>query len=388
MGARRRVLVAMSGGVDSAVAAARLVDQGHDVVGVTLHLWDYGDRVDDDKGRCCAPEDQYDARRTADALAIPHFTFDRRELFAREVVSPFIESYLGGTTPSPCAACNRTVKLRELEGIADRLGASHIATGHYARTARDAAGRTRIARGVDESKDQSYFLYATHQSLVERMVFPLGESRKAEVRAEAIGRELPGATKGESQELCFVGAQAGAYARFVEERARERVRPGFIVDAEGRRLRAHDGIHQFTIGQRRGLGVSIGQPAFVSRIDPDTGDVVVDSADAIASAGAKLTDVVGDDLPEAFDATIRVRYRHEGARGHVTVASRAKTIVSFDEPVRAVASGQIAVFYETVTRGDAPPMEIVLGGGRIDRAFTESELGTLSADARATRKRA
>src|SRR6478752_7718768 len=231
----------MSGGVDSAVAAARLVDEGHDVVGVTLHLWDYPEEGAGSHGRCCAPEDQYDARRTADALGIPHFTFDRRELFAKTVVEPFVEAYLAGETPSPCAACNRGVKIAELVALADKLGAAHVATGHYARMGRTDDGLPFIREGVDASKDQSYFLYATKRSELERLMFPLGESTKPEVRAEALARKIPGASKGESQELCFVGAGAGAYAAFVEERARDRLRPGPIVDASGRIVGNHEG---------------------------------------------------------------------------------------------------------------------------------------------------
>jgi len=350
----------MSGGVDSAVAAARLVDEGYDVVGVTLHLWDYPE--DDGQkthGRCCAPEDQYDARRTADAIGIPHFTFDRRELFARTVVAPFVDAYLAGETPSPCSACNRGVKIAELAALADRLGAARVATGHYARVGRDADGSPFLREGLDRTKDQSYFLYATPREILERLVFPLGESTKAEVRAEAIARRIPGATKGESQELCFVGAGAGAYASFVEARAAGRVRPGPIVDAEGRVVGSHDGIHRFTIGQRKGLGVALGKPAFVKAIDPATGVVKLGEGDAISSAAADLEDVVlAPSVTLPLDARVRVRYRHDGALGRVVAreGDTTRAIVDFAEPVRAISRGQVAVFYD----GDR-----VLGGGRL-----------------------
>jgi tRNA-specific 2-thiouridylase len=347
-----RVLIAMSGGVDSAVAAARLVDAGHEVVGVTLHLWDYPETGAGSHGRCCAPEDQYDARRTADALRIPHYTFDRRELFAKTVVEPFVEAYLAGETPSPCAACNRGVKIAELVALADKLGAAHVATGHYARTGRTDDGVPFIREGVDASKDQSYFLYATKRSELERLMFPLGESTKPEVRAEAVARKIPGATKGESQELCFVGAGAGAYASFVEERAKPRLRPGRIVDAEGRTVGLHDGIHRFTIGQRKGLGVALGKPAFVTKIEAETSTVHLGDEEHLASTSAKIEDVVtapGVELP--VDARVRVRYRHEGASGRVTPDA-----IAFTQPVRAVSRGQVAVFYD----GDR-----VLGGARI-----------------------
>lgn len=347
----------MSGGVDSGVAAARLVDAGYDVVGVTLHLWDYPDEADDKAhGRCCAPEDQYDARRTADALGIPHFTFDRRELFARAVVAPFVEAYLAGETPSPCTACNRGVKLGELFALADRLGASHVATGHYARLGRTDDGRPFLREGVDKNKDQSYFLFATPEDQLARLVFPLGESTKPEVRAEAVARRLPGATKGESQELCFVGAGQGAYAAFVEDRAKGRIRPGPIVDAEGRVVGAHDGVHRFTIGQRKGLGVALGKPAFVTSIDPETATVRLGEGESLGSNRAVVEDLVlapGVALP--FDARVRVRYRHDGEAARIEAGDRGARL-SFVRPVRAVSRGQVAVFYD----GDR-----VLGGGRL-----------------------
>ena len=357
---RERVIVAMSGGVDSAVAAARLVDQGHDVVGVTLHLWDYPEAGAGSHGRCCAPEDQYDARRTADALGIPHFTFDRRELFAKTVVEPFVEAYLAGETPSPCTACNRGVKISELIALADRLGAAKVATGHYARLARTSEGIPFLREGADPSKDQSYVLYATPRAHLERLVFPLGDSLKPEVRAEAVRRAVPGATKGESQELCFVGAGSGAYAAFVEGRAKERVRPGPIVDAQGKVVGNHEGIHRFTIGQRKGIGVALGKPAFVTAIDADTATVHLGEGEGLESIVAEVDDVVlapGVSFP--FDAKVRIRYRHEGAEGRVEQiegAADRTAIVRFTRPVRAVSRGQVAVFYD----GDR-----VLGGGRL-----------------------
>lgn len=350
----------MSGGVDSAVAAARLVDEGHDVVGVTLHLWDYPEQGQGSHGRCCAPEDQYDARRTADALGIPHFTFDRRELFTKTVVEPFVDAYLAGETPSPCSACNRGVKIGELIALADRLGAAYVATGHYARLSRTSDGVPFLREGRDGSKDQSYFLYATPREHLERLLFPLGDSLKPEVRAEAVRRCIPGATKGESQELCFVGAGAGAYAAFVEDRAKDRVRPGPIVDAQGKVLGDHEGIHRFTIGQRKGLGVAVGKPAFVTAIDAETATVHLGDSEGLESITADVDDVVlapGVSLP--FDAKVRVRYHHEGAEGRVERAEGAAddtAIVRFTRPVRAVSRGQVAVFYD----GDR-----VLGGGRL-----------------------
>ncbi|MGA2451613.1 MAG: tRNA 2-thiouridine(34) synthase MnmA [Polyangiaceae bacterium] len=359
MAAPERILVAMSGGVDSSVAAARLREAGYDVVGATLHLWDYPDDPGQrgGHGRCCAPEDQYDARRVADKLGFPHFTFDRRELFARTVVDPFVEAYVGGETPSPCSVCNRTVKLAELFLIADRLGATRVATGHYARIVRESGHPPRLARGADHNKDQSYFLYSSPRAWLERLEFPLGPSTKVDVRAEAIARDLPGARKGESQELCFVGAGAHAYADFVASHAP--TRPGPIVDDAGRVVGSHGGVHRFTIGQRKGVGIAVGRPAFVVRIDPYTATVQVGDEMRLLAQEATLGDVTlaeGVELP--VRACVRVRYRHSAVPALVE-PSESGARVRFDEPVRAITRGQTAVFYD----GDA-----VLGGGRIERA--------------------
>jgi tRNA-specific 2-thiouridylase len=355
-----RVLVAMSGGVDSSVAAARLHDAGCEVVGVTFHLWDYPqDEASRAHARCCAPEDQYDARRTADAIGFAHYTFDRRELFARTIVAPFVDAYLSGETPSPCAACNRSVKLAQLFGLADRLGAPRIATGHYARIVRDPDGEAGLARAKDREKDQSYFLYASPGRWLDRLVFPLGESHKGEVRAEAVQRSLPGATKAESQELCFVPPGAHAYADFVAARAVGRIRPGAVVDERGRTVGAHEGVHRFTIGQRKGLGVALGRPAFVTRIDPESATVHLGGEEALRVREAELSDVSlsrGGSLPAR--ARVVVRYRHEGEDAAVEPSRPGHARVRFDGPVRAVAPGQIAVFYEC--GGDR-----VLGGGRV-----------------------
>jgi tRNA-specific 2-thiouridylase len=363
-----RIVVAMSGGVDSSVAAARLLAAGHEVVGVTLHLWDYDDDGRSAHGRCCAPEDQYDARRVADTLGFPHFTFDRRDLFARTVVQPFVDAYLGGETPSPCTACNRGVKLAELFALADRLGAGRVATGHYARIVRDDAGVPRLLAGADKSKDQSYFLYASPREWLERLAFPLGASTKAEVRAQAAELALPGWAKGESQELCFVGGSAHAYADFVAERAAGRLRPGPIVDESGRVVGNHEGIHRFTVGQRKGLGVALGRPVFVERIDAGTATVHLGSEEALHSPIAELADVVlaeGVTLP--LRAHVRVRYRHDGDAARVEAGERSGTArVVFERPVRAVTRGQTAVFYD----GDR-----VVGGGRIATVAAPPDAG-------------
>jgi tRNA-specific 2-thiouridylase len=360
-----RVLVAMSGGVDSSVAAARLQDQGYDVVGVTLHLWDYPDDGSV-RGRCCAPEDQHDARRVADHLAMPHFTFDRRELFKEHVIDPFVDAYLAGETPSPCVACNRSVKLRELFPLADRLGARFVATGHYARVEQH-EGKARLFRGRDRVKDQSYFLHMLREDELARVMFPLGDSVKGEVRAEAIARKLPGAEKGESQELCFV--PTGRYDAFVAEHAKDRLRPGPIVDAEGRAVGEHAGVHGFTIGQRKGLGVALGKPMFVVGLDAATSTVRLGSEGDLLSTAALLDGVAwSDDAVFPLEADVRVRARHDGEPAIIDREIDPRTgaevfVARFLAPVRAVSPGQIAVAY----RGDR-----VFGGGLITRAITAS----------------
>ncbi len=359
-----RVLIAMSGGVDSAVAAARLVDAGHEVIGVTLHLWDYPDaKSASHKSRCCAPEDAHDARLVADFLGFPHYTFDRRELFSRAVVEPFVSAYFGGRTPSPCVWCNRSVKMRELLTLAQQLGAEAVATGHYARIVRDSAGIARLFRGKDHRKDQSYFLYMLRADELARLQLPLGASVKGEVRQEAIDRALPGATKGESQELCFV--PTGHYVDFVQERAGERVRSGPIVATDGRVLGQHQGIHRYTVGQRRGLGIAVGAAAFVTAIDAASDTIVVGSVEEAHSSAATLHDAVWcDDVTFPLRAQVKVRSHHEAAAAQLDYESLPDSlerhiVARFDEPVRAVSPGQVAVAYDG---------ERVLGGATIAKA--------------------
>jgi len=356
-----RVLVAMSGGVDSSVAAARLCDQGYEVIGVTLHLWDYPDDGSV-RGRCCAPEDQHDARRVADHLGIPHYTFDRRQLFQEHVIGPFVDAYLEGRTPSPCVSCNRSVKLRELFPLAERLGARFVATGHYARVARE-DGRARLYRGRDRGKDQSYFLHMLREDELTRVMFPLGDATKEEVRAEAVARRLPGANKGESQELCFV--PTGRYDAFVAERAEGRVRPGPIVGPDGRQVGEHEGIHGFTLGQRKGLKVALGKPMFVVGLDADAGAVKLGGEADLLARSARLEGAEwSDDVRFPLEAEVKVRARHEGERAvierEVDPTNGAEIFVArFEAPVRAVSPGQVAVAY----RGDR-----VFGGGLITEA--------------------
>lgn len=355
-----RALIAMSGGVDSSVAAARLLADGWEVVGVTLHLWDYPDDGSV-RGRCCAPEDVHDARRVADVLGIPHYAFDRRREFDQEIVAPFVESYLRGETPSPCVRCNRGVKVKELLHLADQLGAERVATGHYARIARQ-GGVLQLLRARDLAKDQSYFLHMLGQAELGRLAFPLGDSDKREIRAEAERLGLPGAGKGESQELCFV--PTGRYDELVSARAADRIRPGVIVGPDGRVVGTHEGVHRFTRGQRKNLGVALGERAFVVDLDAASATVELGSREQLYATGADLDELsLAADVTLPLRAGVAVRYRGEAHPAEVRPNGAGGAMVTFDAPVRAVVPGQFAVFYQG---------ERVLGGGRITQSSRRS----------------
>jgi tRNA-specific 2-thiouridylase len=358
-----RVLVAMSGGVDSSVAAALLRERGLDLVGVTLHLWDASGA--DKVGRCCAPEDRDDARRTCEALGIPHFVIDEREAFRATVVDPFVEAYRAGSTPSPCVACNQQVKLGRLVSLADSLGCSHVATGHYARLEHEPGGAPRLLRGRDRQKDQSYFLHGVAPSVLARMLFPLGALDKPSTRAEGQRLGVPNFAKKDSQELCFVpdGDIGGFVDRRDDERGEPRVRAGAVRSSGGELLGMHAGVHRYTIGQRRGLGLGGGPARYVLRILPDSAEVIVGEPRELESDTLVVDEArwIGARPDAAFEAHVQARYRHVAARAEVTpvgVGFRAR----FLEPQRALAPGQAAVVYLG---------ERVLGGGTIARTPRE-----------------
>jgi tRNA-specific 2-thiouridylase len=349
-----RVVVAMSGGVDSSVAAALLVEAGHEVVGITMHLAGTS-------SRCCSLADADDARRVAETLGIRFYVANYTNEFRAEVMEPFADAYLAGRTPIPCVACNRHFKFHHLLERARALGATRIATGHYARVeTREPGGHRRLRAAIDGAKDQSYFLFDLDQGQLARIEFPLGDLRKDAVRARARSLGLATAEKAESQEICFV--PDGDYARVVEQLRPEALPgPGEIVHEDGRSLGRHEGIHHFTVGQRRGLGVTSAERLYVTRIDAAANRVVVGDADALLTPQAQLEQVswiAGEPPEEAFEARVRIRYRHEGAPARVDPDGKGGACVRFLAPVRALSPGQAAVFY----RGDE-----VLGGGWIAR---------------------
>jgi len=361
--ARKRILVAMSGGVDSSVAAALLKEQGHDVIGVTMQLWDYSKNESscDPNAKfdtCCSHDDVADAREVADKLGIPFYVLDYQDDFQANVVDYFTDEYLRGRTPNPCVACNTFLKFDHLLERAVRLGCDAVATGHYARIEFDPeSGKYLLLKGIDSKKDQSYFLYALNQERMAKILFPLGGMTKSEVRAHAERFGLVTAQKKESMEICFI--PNNDYAKFIEKHASsEKIIRGEIRHEGGELLASHDGIHKFTVGQRRGIGIASEKPLYVTRIDSETGTVFVGEESLLLKSGFAfekfhlLRDV---NLGESFE--IKIRYRSHPAAGKLVVdGSGLQPQVRFDLPQRSITPGQIAVLY----RGDE-----VLGGGFI-----------------------
>jgi len=351
-----RVVVAMSGGVDSSVTAALLAEQGYDVVGITLQLYDHGAAVAR-KGACCAGQDIHDARNVADRLGVPHYVLDYESRFRREVIDAFADSYARGETPIPCVECNRTVKFRDLVATARELGADALATGHYVRRVAGAQG-AELHRAADPARDQSYFLFATTAEQLDFLRFPLGDLPKDETRALARRFALPVAAKPDSQDICFV--PSGRYAQLVERLRPEAAEPGDIVHVDGTVFGRHDGIIHFTIGQRRGLGLGTGEPLYVVRLEPETKCVVVGPKSALATQRIALSGVnwIGGARPEA-PVEVEVKLRSASTPIPATVTLRATGAdVLLHRPEFGVAPGQACVFY---TGGR------VLGGGWIMR---------------------
>jgi tRNA-specific 2-thiouridylase len=354
---RSRIVVAMSGGVDSSVAALLLHDAGFEVIGLSMQLYDQrgGDVT---FGSCCTLDDLHDARRVAASLGIAHYIVNLERRFTETVVANFVGEYLAGRTPLPCAHCNSELKFAELVSRAQALGAETVATGHYARTERRADGRWRLLRGLDPRKDQSYFLFGLTQAQLARAVFPLGAMTKDEVRELARQRNLRVADKRDSQEICFVPNDD--YAAVVERQAAGRTQPGDVVDLAGRTLGRHDGVHRFTIGQRKGLRLSSTSPLYVVAIDAPAGRVVVGPRAALERRTLTASGVnwIAGPPPEGeVSGAAQIRYRHPAGPARVRPLEGRRVEVEFDVPQAAVTPGQAVVFYD----GDD-----VLGGGWID----------------------
>lgn len=358
----------MSGGVDSSSAAALLKEQGHELVGFTMQLWNQRRHINVDENgdplpsRCCSLDDVYDARRVAESLGIPFYVLNLEKDFEAAVVEPFVQGYLSGETPIPCVACNSRLKFASLDKLAQSLGCDKVATGHYARVEYDAEkNRYRLFRGKNHWKDQSYFLWELNQDQLSRAFFPLGEMLKSEVRDIARDANLYVAEKQESQEICFV--PDGKYSEFIdrylahEGREDEIPEKGEIVNAKGEKLNEHSGIHRYTIGQRRGLGIAHEKPLYVVQIERLKNQIIVgekEELDSMEFTAKEVNWVAFDEPSEPVRAEVKVRYRHEPAPATIYALPNNRARVVFDDPQAAITPGQATVFYngeETIGGG-------------------------------------
>jgi len=376
------IAVAMSGGVDSSTVAAMLRAEGRNVIGLTMQLWNqrrlagHAGMPQSVQGRCCSIDDVYDARRVAETLGIPYYVVNHEERFERDVVRPFVEEYLAGRTPIPCSLCNNHLKFDQLLVVARQIGADQIATGHYAKVVFDERlNRWLLKRPADKSKDQTYFLFGLTQEQLSRTLFPLGGMTKPEVRELARKHNLVIAEKPESQEICFV--PGGDYKRFLEaylaeqgdrpariagEKIAGEMVAGEMVTSDGKVIGEHAGVHNFTVGQRKGLGVATGSPLYVIQIKNDTRQVVVGKDEELYSRtlrACRVNLISTAELREPMRVAVKIRHKHQPAPAIIESAGPDEVRVTFDEPQRALTPGQAAVFYD----GD-----IVVGGGWIENS--------------------
>jgi tRNA-specific 2-thiouridylase len=364
------IAVAMSGGVDSSTVAAMLRAEGHDVIGLTMQLWNqrrlagHEGMPESVQGRCCSLDDVYDARRVAETIGIPYYVVNHEERFERDVVQPFVQEYLSGRTPIPCSLCNNHLKFDQLLIVARQIGADKVATGHYAQVAwSEQNGRWLLKRSADKAKDQTYFLFGLTQEQLSRTLFPLGGMTKPEVRELARKHGLVIAEKPDSQEICFV--PGGDYKAFLDAYLSEQggaplETVGEMVTSDGRVIGEHSGVHNFTVGQRKGLGLATGSPLYVIQIKNDTRQVVVGNDEQLYSRTlrARRVNLISvADLPEPMRVAVKIRHKHQPAPAVIESEGPDQILVTFDEAQRAITPGQAAVFYD----GD-----VVVGGGWVE----------------------
>ncbi|MCU1300888.1 MAG: tRNA (5-methylaminomethyl-2-thiouridylate)-methyltransferase [Candidatus Sulfotelmatobacter sp.] len=363
------IAVAMSGGVDSSTVAAMLRADGHNIIGLTMQLWNqrrlagHEGMPETVTGRCCSLDDVYDARRVAEHIGIPYYVVNHEERFERDVVRPFVAEYLSGRTPIPCSLCNNHLKFDQLLAVAQQIGADSVATGHYARVEfDDARERWLLKRPADRSKDQTYFLFGLTQQQLSRTLFPLGRMTKPEVRELARKQGLALAEKPDSQEICFV--PGGDYKRFIDAYLAERGdalpdTAGELVTTDGEVIGEHGGVHNFTVGQRKGLGVATGSPLYVIQINGADKQVIVGADEHLYSRtlrARRVNLIATAELREPMRVTVKIRHRHEPAAAVLEKVGADEVLVTFDEPQRAITPGQAAVFYDD---------DVVFGGGWI-----------------------
>jgi tRNA-uridine 2-sulfurtransferase len=357
---RKRIVVAMSGGVDSSVTAALLKEEGHEVIGISMQVWDHSRFAGEEKfGSCCSLDDIHDARRVAEQLEIPFYVVNFEEEFQQLVIDDFVTEYFRGRTPNPCVRCNQRVKFELLLKKALELDADALATGHYARIERDDAGWWRLLTGIDSGKDQSYFLFTLTQQQLGRVLFPLGGMTKPEVRRHAARFALRVAEKGESQEICFI--PDNDYVRFLEEAHGEGLLSGDIVDSGGTILGRHGGAYRYTIGQRKGLGIAHPHPLYVVGVSPERREVIVGAKEELYAEGLAAGGMnwIGPEPVAPFEAACKIRYRHRPVPCRVIPLPDNRAEVRFSEQQKAVTPGQAVVLYDG---------ERVMGGGWIEQA--------------------